>query len=176
VTTLFFYDAQGQLLEEITSPAFTGSPVRRYVFVEGELLGIVSDTKSVGVPARIAPLLPDSFRPDPGAALFVIVLGLGAFSLPLLRRRAPLAAVPVVLVGALSLGDSCTPAPPSFAWVHTDALGTPLAVTATTAASPTNPVVIWQAAYEPFGAATVSSDPDGDGSPFSLHVRFPGQR
>ena len=174
ITTLFFYDAQGRLLEEIAAPAMTGSPVRRYVFVEGELLGIASETRPVGAPAWSAPLVPGWLRPEPGAVIFVIALGLVVLTVPLVRRR-PLAAVPVVLVAALSLGDSCPSPPPSFAAVHTDALGTPLAVTATTAASPTSPVVLWRASYEPFGAATVNEDPDNDGHGFVLNVRLPGQ-
>ena len=174
ITTLFFYDAQGRLLEEIAAPAMTGSPVRRYVFVEDELLGIASETRPVGAPAWSAPLVPGWLRPEPGAVIFVIALGLVVLTVPLVRRR-PLAAVPVVLVAALSLGDSCPSPPPSFAAVHTDALGTPLAVTATTAASPTSPVVLWRASYEPFGAATVNEDPDNDGHGFVLNVRLSGQ-
>ena len=35
--------------------------------------------------------------------------------------------------------------------------------------------MIWRASYEPFGKASVSQDPDGDGTGFALNVRFPGQ-
>jgi len=49
--------------------------------------------------------------------------------------------------------------------VHTDPLGTPLAVTNTPANPSVTPaVVVWRASYEPFGKATVNQDPDGDGT------------
>lgn len=56
-----------------------------------------------------------------------------------------------------------------YKYVHTDALGTPLRVTDKSG------VVIWQASYDPFGAATVNDDPDGDGVHQALNLRFPGQ-
>ena len=34
---------------------------------------------------------------------------------------------------------------------------------------------IWTAVYDPFGAATVDEDPDQDGVPVTLNLRFPGQ-
>jgi RHS repeat-associated protein len=54
--------------------------------------------------------------------------------------------------------------------VHPDPLGTPRAVT-----DPTGKLV-WRAApaSEPFGLS-VEQDPDGDGTPFVLNLRFPGQ-
>jgi RHS repeat-associated protein len=56
-----------------------------------------------------------------------------------------------------------------YSYVHTDALGTPLRVTDKTGA------VVWTAAYDPFGAAIVSDDPDGDGVHQKLNLRLPGQ-
>lgn len=56
-----------------------------------------------------------------------------------------------------------------FNYVLTDHLGTPLAVT------DWNKQIVWKATYDPFGAATVNSDPDGNGQPFTLNLRFPGQ-
>jgi RHS repeat-associated protein len=54
--------------------------------------------------------------------------------------------------------------------VHPDPLGTPRAVT-----DPTGKL-LWRAApaSEPFGLS-VEPDPDGDGTPFVLNLRFPGQ-
>jgi RHS repeat-associated protein len=54
--------------------------------------------------------------------------------------------------------------------VHPDPLGTPRAVT-----DPTGKL-LWRAApaSEPFGLS-VEQDPDGDGTPFVLNLRFPGQ-
>jgi RHS repeat-associated protein len=54
--------------------------------------------------------------------------------------------------------------------VHPDPLGTPRAVTDTTGK------LLWRAApaSEPFGLS-VEPDPDGDGTPFVLNLRFPGQ-
>jgi RHS repeat-associated protein len=60
-----------------------------------------------------------------------------------------------------------------FSWIHTDPLGTPLAVTS--APSLGSAVVIWRATYEPFGPATLDEDPDGDSQVFRLDLRFPGQ-
>jgi RHS repeat-associated protein len=54
-------------------------------------------------------------------------------------------------------------------WIHTDHLGTPLAVT------DQNRKVIWRADYEPFGKAHVTEDPDRDGVNLTLNLRFPGQ-
>jgi RHS repeat-associated protein len=62
---------------------------------------------------------------------------------------------------------------PVFSWIHTDRLGTPLAVTSTPSAGSAK--VIWRATYEPFGLATADEDPDGDGHAFGLDLRFPGQ-
>jgi len=39
----------------------------------------------------------------------------------------------------------------------------------------TNGAVVWRASYTPFGVATVDEDPDGDGVPATLNLRFPGQ-
>jgi RHS repeat-associated protein len=66
------------------------------------------------------------------------------------------------------------PQPTQFAWVHTDRLGTPLAVTSSPAAG--NAATIWRASYEPFGLATVNEDADGDSQLYAMHLRFPGQR
>lgn len=54
-------------------------------------------------------------------------------------------------------------------WIHTDHLGTPLSVT------DVNRRIVWSAEYEPFGAARVDEDPDGDNSTLTLNLRFPGQ-
>jgi RHS repeat-associated protein len=62
---------------------------------------------------------------------------------------------------------------PVFSWIHTDRLGTPLAVTSTPSTGAAQ--VIWRATYEPFGLATPHGDPDGDMQSFVLDLRFPGQ-
>jgi RHS repeat-associated protein len=62
---------------------------------------------------------------------------------------------------------------PVFSWIHTDRLGTPLAVTSTPGSGSAQ--VIWRATYEPFGLATPDEDPDGDLQSFVLDLRFPGQ-
>ena len=54
-------------------------------------------------------------------------------------------------------------------YVHHDHLGTPLALTDEAG------TIVWTATYDPFGKATVNEDPDGDGNPVTLNVRFPGQ-
>jgi RHS repeat-associated protein len=53
--------------------------------------------------------------------------------------------------------------------VHCNHLGAPIAVTDATQR------VVWRARYAPFGHAQVAQDPDGDGRPFILHLRLPGQ-
>jgi RHS repeat-associated protein len=35
--------------------------------------------------------------------------------------------------------------------------------------------VVWRASKTPFGTTTVDEDPDGDGRPLTLNLRFPGQ-
>jgi RHS repeat-associated protein len=73
-------------------------------------------------------------------------------------------------VGTVDTG----PQPTKFAWVHTDRLGTPLAVTSSPATG--NAATIWRASYAPFGLATVNEDPDGDLQAYAMNLRFPGQR
>jgi RHS repeat-associated protein len=73
-------------------------------------------------------------------------------------------------VGTVDTG----PQPTKFAWVHTDRLGTPLAVTSSPATG--NAATIWRASYAPFGLATTNEDPDGDLQAFTMNLRLPGQR
>jgi len=54
-------------------------------------------------------------------------------------------------------------------YIHNDHLGTPQTMTNTAGA------VVWRATYDPFGAATVDEDVDGDGQKVTLNLRFPGQ-
>jgi RHS repeat-associated protein len=56
-----------------------------------------------------------------------------------------------------------------YRYVIDDQLGTPQAVTDKAG------TVIWSATYDPFGAATVNPDPDGNGQPFTMNLRFAGQ-
>lgn len=53
--------------------------------------------------------------------------------------------------------------------VHGDRLQTPRIVTDGTQ------TVVWRAAYEAFGRALPDEDPDGDGVPVRLNMRFAGQ-
>jgi len=172
----FFYDAAGQILAEATPRSGDTDLVRRYVFVEGELLGIVDRyDQNAGTPAWVPGLLseiPQSLRPSPQLVLALAAALGAALLLPVpVRRR--LVAAGLAATAVLSLGSAGDP-PTGFRWVHTDVLGTPLAVT-DSPTLPTLPKVIWRAKHEPFGQATVDADPDGDGTSFSLHVRFPGQ-
>ena len=57
----------------------------------------------------------------------------------------------------------------SLYYIHTDHLGTPRLVTDQTQ------TVVWRWVSDPFGEAAPSQDPDGDGIPFVLDLRFPGQ-
>ncbi len=175
-TTYYFYDQDGQLLAEATPRANASDIVRRYIFVEGELMGLVDRANvEAGTPAW-APAawfeIPDNLRPPPGIVLVgTLLLGAALLARPL--RRRPLVTAGLVVVTTVSLGSSCDPAT-TFSWVHTDTLGTPLAVSDSPGSAAT-PKVIWRASYEPFGKATVNQDPDGDGTTFRLNVRFPGQ-
>ena len=54
-------------------------------------------------------------------------------------------------------------------WIHTDHLGSPIAVT------DKDQRIVWSAQYEPFGKAIVDEDPDGDAKTLTLNLRFPGQ-
>jgi RHS repeat-associated protein len=58
---------------------------------------------------------------------------------------------------------------PEVHYLHSDHLNTPRALTDSTGS------VVWRAAYDAFGAATVDADPDGDGTEATLNLRFPGQ-
>jgi len=57
----------------------------------------------------------------------------------------------------------------SLYYIHTDHLGTPRLVTDQTQ------TVVWRWISDPFGETAPSQDPDGDGTPFVLDLRFPGQ-
>ena len=180
LTTYFFYDRDGQLLAEVTPRSGDTDIVRRYVFVEGELMGLVDRWDAdAGTPAW-APLfwfeIPGELRPPPGIVPVAVLLIAAALLVPALRRR-PLAAAGLALTATVSLGSLCDP-PPQFLAVHTDVLGTPLAVTDSPdpeAQPPALPRVVWRASYEPYGRATVDQNPDGDGTGFALNVRLPGQ-
>jgi len=50
-----------------------------------------------------------------------------------------------------------------------DSLGTPVEL------MDSNGIVVWKATYDPFGAATVNDDADGDGNRLTVNLRFPGQ-
>jgi RHS repeat-associated protein len=54
-------------------------------------------------------------------------------------------------------------------FVHTDHLGTPKVMTDQSGR------IVWAASHDPFGAAMVDEDPDGDGIDVVMNVRFPGQ-
>jgi RHS repeat-associated protein len=57
----------------------------------------------------------------------------------------------------------------SLKFIHGDHLGTPRLDTDESGQ------VVWSARYLPFGEATVAEDVDGDGIPYTLNLRFPGQ-
>ncbi len=63
-------------------------------------------------------------------------------------------------------GDASAATPHS---IHTDHLGTPVAMTDGAG------TVVWNASHDPFGSATVNNDPDGDGVTVVNNLRFPGQ-
>ena len=54
-------------------------------------------------------------------------------------------------------------------YIHNDKLGTPQALTNESGQ------VVWTAAYDPFGKATVNEDPDNDGNGVTFNLRQPGQ-
>lgn len=54
-------------------------------------------------------------------------------------------------------------------FVHSDHLGTPQKLTDDTGQ------IVWEAAYDPFGNATIDEDPDGDFNHIEFNLRFPGQ-
>ncbi len=90
-TTYYFYDEEGQLLAEVTPRANATDIVRRYVFVEGELMGLVDRWNAeAGTPAW-APAawfeIPDNLRPAPGMVLVgALLLGAALLARPLRRR------------------------------------------------------------------------------------------
>lgn len=173
-TILFFYDSEGHLVEEIEKVAGANNDQARfYVFVEDELVGLVDRAKEVGAAAWITPLgTLREIEPPLFLLALALVAGLGVAAA---TRRWPVGIATTTSGVALLL--LCAGAPRGtaarFTWVHTDPLGTPLAVTNSPATGAA--VAIWRASYEPFGKATADEDPDGNTGAFSLNVRFPGQ-
>jgi RHS repeat-associated protein len=171
----FVYDQAGRLLARVDRNAGDDF-LRSYIYAEDELVGFVDQvSESTGGCAGLPPSGHELGLPDfwwlmvPGAALFVLLV-------PGLRRR-PIAATGVVTIalvgGAVGVARSDIVSV-EFFWVHTDHLGTPLAVT-DTPADPATTDVVWRASYEVFGKVTVDEDPDGDQVLVSLNARFPGQ-
>ena len=75
-----------------------------------------------------------------------------------------------VIADAIRLSD-VGPADAKLYYLHTDHLNTPRLVT-----DETN-TIVWRNSplTEPFGLSPVEEDPDGDGKPFTMNLRFPGQ-
>jgi len=173
-TILFFYDSEGHLIEEIEKIAGENNDQARfYIFLDDELVGLVDRAKEVGAAAWIAPLgALREIEPPLFMLALALVAGLGVAAA---TRRWPVGIATTTSGVALLLLCAGTPRGTAahFMWVHTNPLGTPLAVTNTPATGAA--VAIWRASYEPFGKATVDEDPDGNTAAFSLNVRFPGQ-
>jgi RHS repeat-associated protein len=171
----YIYSQAAQLLARVDKN--TGDDfLRSYIYAEDELVGFVDQVStSTGGCAGLPPVGHELRFPDlwwltvPAAALLVLLV-------PALRRR-PIAATGVVTValvaGSVGVARSDIVSV-EFFWVHTDHLGTPLAVT-DTPADPATAKVVWRATYEAFGNATVDEDPDGDSTDVTFNVRFPGQ-
>jgi RHS repeat-associated protein len=171
-TVLFFYDTEGHLVAEVEKVAGGDDRARLYVFLEDELVAVVDEEAEVG--AASMPLgvwLPLELAP--GLALVLLALASGAL-VAFATRRLPAGAATAGSGVGLLLVCASGGSGPSFSWVHTDPLGTPLAVTGTPAL-PADVEAIWRARYAPFGRATVDEDPDADQARMSLKVRFPGQ-
>ena len=71
--------------------------------------------------------------------------------------------------GIQLLEQSVTQLETQLQYIHNDHLGTPQRMTNASGD------VVWEALYEPFGAAIVNEDVDGDGQSVALNLRFPGQ-
>lgn len=170
---LFFYDIEGHLVEEVQKIDGAADLVRTYVFVEDELVALVDRSKNVGTAAWVAPA-GRALEIDPRLlfAAGVLLAGLGA---GLATRRVPVGLATTTSGAALLLLCAGSQQQPRMAFVHTDALGTPIAVTNAPTSASQLAKVVWKASYEPFGKADPIEDPDGDTVTFSLAVRFPGQ-
>jgi RHS repeat-associated protein len=174
-TELFFYDLAGHTIEILEVKAGTDR-VRDLVFVEDEPVGFVDQDLEVGTALGPVAFELDGRRPGiPVGIALGALAGLALLAIPALRRR-PKSAAAIALAavaGGVSIARS-QGGGAAFYWIHTDHLGTPLAVT-NTPPTPTQATAVWRASYAPFGEATVDEDPDGDTSLVSLSFRFPGQ-
>ncbi len=171
-TVLFFYDTEGHLIEEVVKgPGAADDTVRSYIFLEDEVIGLVDKGKEVGTAAWITSLGIPDLEPPIVVLVLAVLAGLGVTAA---TRRWPVGVATTTSGVALLLLCAGIPrGTPRFFWVHTDPLGTPLAVTTAPAIGPA--AVVWRATYEPFGKATVDENADGDNELFKLNVRFLGQ-
>ena len=77
--------------------------------------------------------------------------------------------VGIMVAGALAAFSMSASASTKISFVHSDHLGTPQMLT------DEQQRIVWRADYRPYGEAEIDEDPDGDGVPTRLQLRFQGQ-
>jgi len=169
---------QGRLIAEADAE---GQTLREYVYLEGEPLAVVLQEPNASQCSGTDPLISGevvgagqiyycqasgSITADDGG-LQVDTGGEAILAAPLTVLRSGLR---VVLGGAFGVGPEATPPTGGVLYfIHPDHLGTPRLV------SDANQAIVWRWDSSPFGECAPEEDPDGDGQPFVLNLRFPGQ-
>ncbi len=157
--THYLYSTDGQLLAELDS---SGNTLREYLYLQSWPVAVVD------YPAPVAPVaadelpeaLTDTLEEFPEAAETPSVDNPASAEKPVPTTRPP-----------VSVDGRAVTVPPAgvLTYLHPDHLGTPRLATDSAKR------VVWRWDSAPFGDTLPQTDPDGDGLPFTLNLRFPGQ-
>jgi RHS repeat-associated protein len=188
--TYFIYDAFDNLIAEYTqaSPAVAPTPSREYYYANGVLIGAADLGQwNAHNPFACTPAIRTAGRATHSSPLELAWLLLpmsGCLILPRWRRYDARGKVKLTVVAGLTVVTTAGLAAfagrswggvlvqPTYTpyWVHTDNLGSPIAMTNASGS------VVWQTWYAPFGeTADLNDDPGNTGTHVTMNIRRPGQ-
>jgi RHS repeat-associated protein len=188
--TYYSYDAFDNLIAEYTqaSSAVAPTPSREYYYANGMLIGAADLGQwSANNPFACTPAIRTAGRATHSSPLELAWLLLpmsGCLILPRWRRYDARGKVKLTVVAGLTVVTTAGLAAfagrswgtvlvqPTYTpyWVHTDNLGSPIAMTNASGS------VVWQTWYAPFGeTADLNDDPGNTGTHVTMNIRRPGQ-